>query len=323
MATEELTLYYFPGSYYSQRVLFYLKARSIPFKGRYMNILLGETYEPWYMRMNPKGQVPVIKHRGGYLADSCAIMQYLEKEYDTPPKLLPAASTPQREEALRFADLINSIKIEVITYGIISFPHLSQGGMLVGKFQRLMEWRAKSMGQYTPFLERYKAKSPDLEDVYIQKEKDLSEFYAQFRDEATVQRAIVGAQNVLDELEETLGKRKEGECWLCGPDMTVADVNLAILIGRLDSAGVGYMFWKNGKRPNIEAYFHRLKKNDVYKSVCEFNPFLGIFLPLVKKKLPSILGISAVLAMGAVAIYFWKKGEFDLNTFVEKVQFWK
>ena len=41
----------------------------------------GEGYEPWYMRINPKGQVPVLRHGEKYIIDSSVIIEYLDEHF--------------------------------------------------------------------------------------------------------------------------------------------------------------------------------------------------------------------------------------------------
>ncbi len=46
-----------------------------------MHLHDGETYEPWFMRINPAGQVPVLRHGEKYIPDSNAIVAYLDEHF--------------------------------------------------------------------------------------------------------------------------------------------------------------------------------------------------------------------------------------------------
>ncbi|XP_013394915.1 ganglioside-induced differentiation-associated protein 1-like [Lingula anatina] len=326
MADDELTVLYNPGSFYSQKVALYLKERNISFNENIINLAGGETYKPWFLRINPEGQVPVLKHQGKYIPDSKAIMDYLEKAYDSSPKLLPPTGSDEREKVQRLSELISSVEIEVITFGMMIFPHYTQEGHITGIIARLGRWRASKMGKYGAGFEKLKAANPDLREAYSKKAAFLSNFVKRFNDEATVKEALEKAEKVFDEIEDELRLRDiAGGDWLCGPAMTVADIHLAVLFGRLNFLGLRHRYWENGRRPNTKAYYLRLKKRDTYRSVCEkaFNPITMMLIPMLRAKLPLIIGVSTIVAAVAVGFHIWRRGDLDLEKLCEKLQFWK
>ena len=55
-----------------------LYEKNIPFKKRYIFITLGEQNDPWYLRINPHGKVPVLKDGNDVITGSEEIIDYLE-----------------------------------------------------------------------------------------------------------------------------------------------------------------------------------------------------------------------------------------------------
>ncbi len=58
-----------------------LEVKGLKYKQRIVYLHDGETYEPWFMRINPAGQVPVLRHGEKYIPDSLAIAEYLDKTF--------------------------------------------------------------------------------------------------------------------------------------------------------------------------------------------------------------------------------------------------
>ena len=58
-----------------------LVEKGIPYENRTVVFDKYETYEPWYLRMNPQGQVPMLKHKDKIVYDSKDIMAYLDKTF--------------------------------------------------------------------------------------------------------------------------------------------------------------------------------------------------------------------------------------------------
>lgn len=85
--------------------------------------------------------------------------------------------------------------------------------------------------------------------------------------------------------------------WLCSEKFTIADINLAVLLQRLWELGLEERFWANGKRPNIENYFSRVKLRESFKKTI---PNLPVHLKMIITSQPPLY----VGAAGAVSIGF-------------------
>lgn len=96
------------------RVRIALHLKGIAFERRAVNLLGDGQRDPEFRALNPLGQVPVLVvppeaagARPVVLAQSMAILGYLDEQFPAPP-LLPAASAWQRARARQLAETINS-----------------------------------------------------------------------------------------------------------------------------------------------------------------------------------------------------------------------
>ncbi len=95
------------------RVRTALHLKGIPFERRAVNLIAeggGEQQAPDFRALNPMAQVPVLVIPGDpprVLAQSMAILGYLDERFPAPP-LLPPAGSWERARARQLAEMINS-----------------------------------------------------------------------------------------------------------------------------------------------------------------------------------------------------------------------
>ena len=85
-----LTLYCFGPGANSLKPLLTLYERGIPFTARQLNPAKFEHNEPWFVKLNPNGQVPALEHDGKVVTESTVICEYLEDVFTDYPSLRPA-----------------------------------------------------------------------------------------------------------------------------------------------------------------------------------------------------------------------------------------
>jgi maleylpyruvate isomerase len=93
------------------RVRIALHWKDVPFERRPVNLLAGEQHEPAFRALNPQAQVPVLIADDGAgtsrpIAQSLAILAYLEERFPSPP-LLPGEPW-LRARARQMAEAVNS-----------------------------------------------------------------------------------------------------------------------------------------------------------------------------------------------------------------------
>jgi glutathione S-transferase len=91
-----ITFYYGSGSPYAWRVWLALEHKKLAYDFRLMSFSAGDLKTPEFKRLNPRGMVPVIVDGDFVLAESNAIVEYLDEQYPATPPLLPG---PTRQRA--------------------------------------------------------------------------------------------------------------------------------------------------------------------------------------------------------------------------------
>lgn len=58
-----------------------LYEKRVPFKSQVVSLLAKEQYKPWFLRLNPRGEVPVLTDGVKVIPDSVRIVEYLEDNF--------------------------------------------------------------------------------------------------------------------------------------------------------------------------------------------------------------------------------------------------
>lgn len=82
-------LYSHPNSTYSKRVHIYLKFRNLEYETIHVALDKLENRKKPFLAINPYGKVPVLKDGEFLLAESSAIIRYLEEKHKFPNPLFP------------------------------------------------------------------------------------------------------------------------------------------------------------------------------------------------------------------------------------------
>lgn len=80
-----LEIYWGAGSPYAWRVLLAAELKRIPYESKLLEFSKGDLRTPAFLAMNPRGKVPVIRDGDFTLAESLAILAYLDRKYPEPP----------------------------------------------------------------------------------------------------------------------------------------------------------------------------------------------------------------------------------------------
>lgn len=120
-----LTFYFAPMSTASitEAVLAEL---AIPFELVKLNISVGDTKKPEFLRINPNGKVPAIVHEGTAIWESSAITMYLGEVFGVEAKLYPDPG-PKRGEAMKWIVWSNVTLVEPASRLFASLPPEKQG----------------------------------------------------------------------------------------------------------------------------------------------------------------------------------------------------
>lgn len=100
-----LEVFWFSGSAQSWRVLLTLEIKGVPYESRLLQAMQGEHKSPEHLALNPRGKVPVLRDGDFVMAESLAIMRYIEEKHPE-----PALFGGTREETARIAEAISEVE---------------------------------------------------------------------------------------------------------------------------------------------------------------------------------------------------------------------
>src|SRR5918995_5731291 len=80
-----LEVYWGSGSPFAWRVLLTLEVKRLTYQSTLLEFSKGEHKAPGFLKLNPRGKVPVLKDDEFVLSESLAIMVYLDKKHPEPP----------------------------------------------------------------------------------------------------------------------------------------------------------------------------------------------------------------------------------------------
>ncbi len=200
-----LELYHAEPLANSMKALLCLKEKGLDFVSHYVDLLKFEQHEPWFVKINPNGQVPVLVHDGKVITESTVIDEYLEDVFPQQP--------------LRPADPFERAKMRIWTKFLDEYalPALSVIGwhLMVRRVAQSIEKNE---------LERLLARVP-LKEQQEKWRTVAGESFPQAQLDDCARKLRVTVERV----EQSLA---EGP-WLAGGTYSLADVNAYTLVAAL------------------------------------------------------------------------------------------
>ncbi|CAH2981327.1 unnamed protein product [Chilo suppressalis] len=306
-SNSNMLLYCNYYSFYSQKVLMALYEKNIEFEPIVIEITKSEQYSSWFLDINPRGEIPVLKINNEIIPDSSRIIDYLEKQCK--PELHPLINVSSEKKILeninKFRDLIETLPIGVITVGSFCHPHLCGSPKLpfVLPVREVLKTGDLSSSKN---LRKLAEENPKARGILLYKAQLHDRKHEILSNEDEYLKVLNNVDQVLSHIEEQLRIQSEGN-WLCCENFTIADINLAILLQRLWELGLEGRFWTGGKRPFLENYFNRVKQRDSFKQTI---PSLPYHIKMIIMSQPAgYVGIAGAVSVGAVVtlVYIFKR----------------
>lgn len=220
-------LYHFWSSVCSVRCRMALEEKRIAWQSRYIDLFKFDQMQPAYLAINPDGLVPTLVHDGKPIRDSTIINEYIDAAFPGAPRLVP--SDPLK--AARMREFIRKCEDD--------FPaivKLTAVNYLLPKLKN--RWS-------TDDLERAAAARPLPFYKEIHRRALHGEISA-----AELADAEATLERLLDRAEAML----EPGPWLIGTELSLADINVAPYLFRLQALGAS-RFWAPERRPRVNAWY--------------------------------------------------------------------
>src|SRR5262245_65742148 len=198
-----LKLYHAEPAANSLKTLISFKEKGLEFESVYVDLNKFEQHEPWFVAINPEGQVPVLDHDGVILTQTTVIGEYLEDAFPDAPALRPA--DPVGKARMRYWNKFTDEHV-------MNYVSMHGWHRMIGVIARSIEG-----GEF----EKLVARIP----LYEQREKwrtARSGF-----SEADLANATRKIEVAVNKIERQLAETK----WLAGDMYTLADINFYCYCG--------------------------------------------------------------------------------------------
>ncbi|KAK6185543.1 hypothetical protein SNE40_007751 [Patella caerulea] len=312
--SNRCTLYYFPTSFSSQKVLLALFEKDVKFKPKLVSLFHGQHMEPWYVKLNPSGvHVPVFVHDKNVISNPEDIINYIDRTFDEGPCLVPSSDTELGQSVAAVRYQLNNIPVDVITYGVIFHPYLSDSGCRIPfAVQRSMR---ENFARRLRYLTHKATKHPDLRDGYLAKSQTAAQKYDVITDEEKVKGQLEQLETILEEIEAMMQSVQDSDSysnpdvWLFGPHFTAADITFSCLLNRLVLLGLESRYFPSYKCPNIDRYYRQLLRRSTYRVIQKevANMRLTLVWEDLKAVSPYMVGATGIILTGLIAYWFLKK----------------
>lgn len=289
-----------------------LHEKKLPFKTHLVNVHKGEQYDPWFMEINPKGDVPVLKDGVKIIPDSGRILDYLEDNFTnggTPPLIPKDQGMDVRLRVLHFRSLLDQLPVNHITAGSIYHTDLLCNPKLpfVAPFRHILRVSEVNQANY---MRKHAENNPKFRDILLQRAELVTKKHNSIVNREEYSKWIDQVDSVLSEVENELASHspEKIDWWLCSPDFSIADVALTVLLDRLHCLGLEGRLWTQANRPNLDLYFKRVQNRDSYQKAI---PSTLVHLQLLLMMTPHVVGVGtcivAALAVLMGGYFYWKR----------------
>ena len=268
-----------------------------------------EQYQRWFLEMNPKGEVPVLKHGQEVVVDSYNILKYIDQNFGKPQQFFPQ-NTALCEKVEGFCKRIDAIPVFPLTYGAVAFHQEKVTDLLRWPFNdvNLRQAYYNKMLEMPEMVQRKAVEFSDLEAGKLIAEKGvkIAAVWPIFHNVELYKVIFNQVEAVLDEVEAELESDNHLGPWLCGPTYTAADIVLSNLLIRLYQLGFDEKLWHGGIRPNVAVYSEMAFKRLSLEKATEWSQHKDkvFYFQSSNSQLNSAyFGVGAAIALGAVYAY--------------------
>uniref|UniRef100_A0A1A7WMG2 Ganglioside-induced differentiation-associated protein 1 n=1 Tax=Iconisemion striatum TaxID=60296 RepID=A0A1A7WMG2_9TELE len=311
---SEFKLYHWTQSFNSQKVRLAIAEKGLRCEEYDVSLPLSEHNEPWFMKLNPAGEVPVLVHNDTVICDPTQIMDYLEENFkdEGTPRLVPEEDSRYYLRVQHYRELLDFLPMDAYTHGCILHPEITVDSHIPAYAATSIRTQ---IGNTQSELEKLAEQNPELKDAYTAKRRRLKSKLFDHDNMKYLKKLLDELEGVMDQVETELQRRVEetpeegSSSWLCGDFFSMADVSLAVLLHRLKFLGLSRRYWGNGVRVNVETYYERAVERPAFRRVLGHvnNILISAVLPVAfrvaRKNAPVIVGSTLLIGLLGGATY--------------------
>ena len=171
--------------------------KGLAFESVYVNLHKFEQHQPWFVAINPEGQVPVLDHDGLIVTHTTVINEYLEDAFPDAPPLRP--NTPAGNARMRYWN-------KFVDEHVMNFVSIHGWHRMVGIIARNIE-----SGEFEKLLE----------SIPLHEQREKWKTARSGFSEADLANATRKIEVAVDKVEAQLAQTP----WLAGDMYTLADIN--------------------------------------------------------------------------------------------------
>ena len=236
-----LELYHNDMSTCAQKVRCQLAEKGIAWTSHELNLRQGDQHQPEFLKLNPKGVVPVLVHDGTVVNESNIIMEYLEDVFDDRTQLMPPDAIGRARVRAWLQRLDSGLHLAVATISIaVAFRH-----------------QVVAVNPTREAQQAFLANVPDraLRSVY----EEVLELGC---DAPLFREALDDWMKCFRDMEKAL----QESAWLSGPDLTLADFALLPYLCRFAHLHLEQA-WSD--LPALASWFERIKRTEGFRQGIE------------------------------------------------------
>ncbi|KAH8402883.1 hypothetical protein KR222_009138 [Zaprionus bogoriensis] len=270
---DKLVLYFHQYNFYSQKVLLVLYEKNIDFVPYEIDLSNGEQFSNWFLSLNPKGDVPVLRDGVLVVPNSSHIINYVEAKFRGGNSFKPSyklitilPDSLQYDQMMVFERALTQLPIGALSLGSLIHDDLK----LVPKAPFIGPVRQSCLKNNEKVLSilRSTVDKLDINNSALRQKLDTQLRRMDLVNSRTdFQRVLDAVSKTLAYVEQEMSKQTPRSEWLTSNELTLADVSLGLLLQRLYQLGFENYFWCNGKLPQVEAFFLRFKQRSSYLKI--------------------------------------------------------
>lgn len=154
---SDLILYNYFRSSTSYRTRIALELKELKYEYRPISLLNGEQHSDLYRKLNPIGGVPCLIHNGQNIAQSFAIIEYLEEAFPTTKPLLPQDPL-LRAKIRQFCETINADIHPLQNLKVTKYLETNLNANSDQKAAWLQKWIGEGLAALEKILDSYSGK---------------------------------------------------------------------------------------------------------------------------------------------------------------------